>query len=300
MTVSVVIITRHRPQMLRRCLESVLSLDTRPIEVLVMDSSEDADTETLVKNRFSAVQYHRVWRSDHILSTARNLGVARSTGQVIGFLDDDATVHTNWVSACLDGYRAPNVGAVGGRVLDPEVDHLDHHRAAPISLVTPMGGLTDNLDCDSGHPVEVHHLRGCNLSVRRDVFEKAGGFDEQAPIYRFEELDLCLRIRRAGYKVMFQPGMCVYHHLAPAVGHETSDTRWQTRRRNCRALMFIYARSLGLRPGTIGWRYLWRGDTGLRGLGRRPSNKALRYVLSGYWGKLEGLRSFVHKRSDRQ
>jgi glucosyl-dolichyl phosphate glucuronosyltransferase len=163
------------------------------------------------------------------LSGARNTAVAAATGDVVVFLDDDAAARPGWLRALLAPYADPEVVAVGG------VAHPRFPGSRPGLL--PSGGrggdATGELDwvvgCTyTGQPTEraeVRNLMGCNMSVRREVFVRVGGFAEDlGRIGRnplgCEETELCIRARqayrRAGgeARIVFEPAAQVDHRVS--------------------------------------------------------------------------------------
>lgn len=164
------------------------------------------------------------------LSGARNTAVAEATGDVVVFLDDDARARPGWLRALLEPYEDATVKAVGG------VAHPRWPAARP--SVLPGADPTDpdatgELDWIVGctytgqptEPAQVRNLMGCNMSLRREVFDRVGGFAED--IGRIgrnplgcEETELCIRARqsylRAGEKIqiLFEPRAVVDHRVS--------------------------------------------------------------------------------------
>jgi GT2 family glycosyltransferase len=151
-------------------------------------------------------------------SGARNTGVAVATGDVVAFVDDDARPEPDWLERLLAAYDDAAVMAVGGvaRPVWPKgrPDHLPPELDWLVGC-TYLGQPTQRAD--------VRNLWGCNMSVRRFLFEELGGFDEDAgrigliPLGA-EETELCIRIaqRRPGSRVVFEPAAVVHHRVTPA------------------------------------------------------------------------------------
>lgn len=283
-----VIITRHRPEPLRNCLQSLETFRERGLQVIVVDNSDDDATTQMVK-QFPWITYERMAHSQNFQTATRNRGLQRASAPIVAYLDDDVTVKPTWFDACREGFRQDNVGGLAGRVLDPEVEGRDYHRDAPICRILPNGELTDNLECDPGKIVEVDHARGCNFAMLRDAALKAGAFDEYLMGYGFQDLDLLLRIRRLGYRILFHPRMEVYHHLVPRDSQERYSKSFKVRFHRNRNLTYVLAKS----RKDIAWRR-FRSDTGLLTLLRRPSGQAVSYVVSGFAGKLAGWWRYVN------
>jgi glucosyl-dolichyl phosphate glucuronosyltransferase len=164
------------------------------------------------------------------LSGARNTAIAEATGDVVVFLDDDAQARPGWLAALLAPYADPTVAAVGG-VAHPRWP-VNRPRVLPGAAPydpNATGELDWIVGCTyTGQPVrqaEVRNLMGCNMSFRRDVFTRVGGFAED--IGRIgknplgcEETELCIRARqayqRAGEKIriVFEPDAVVDHRVS--------------------------------------------------------------------------------------
>jgi GT2 family glycosyltransferase len=164
------------------------------------------------------------------LSGARNTAVAEAVGDVVVFLDDDAKAREGWLGALLAPYSDPTVAAVGG-IAHPRWP-TNRPRVLPGSAPydpNATGELDWIVGCTyTGQPTyqtEVRNLMGCNMSFRREVFERVGGFAED--IGRIgknplgcEETELCIRARqaytRAGEKIriVFEPAAAVDHRVS--------------------------------------------------------------------------------------
>jgi len=161
------------------------------------------------------------------LSGARNTAVAAASGDVVVFLDDDAAARPGWLGALLAPYADPDVVGVGG------VAHPVFPEARPGLL--PTGGTTADatgeldwvVGCTyTGQPTtqaEVRNLMGCNMSVRREVFARVGGFAEDlGRIGRnplgCEETEFCIRVsqHRPDWTFVFEPRAVIWHRVSAA------------------------------------------------------------------------------------
>jgi GT2 family glycosyltransferase len=222
--ISVIIPTYGREETLRETLANVLQQDYPNYEVVVVDQTPTHEPETQQYLDELAgtqkIRFHKVtWAS---LPGARNYAVRRSIGEIILFLDDDVLLPPGFLAAHARNYQEhPEIGAVAGRVFDRmkladapgvTIDYLPPEAMDPgiawyhIDLVHTV------------KPQQVLTARGCNMSFRREIFEKHGlKFDERfrGSAVR-EESDFCLRIRKTGFKIWYDPEANLVH-----LGEET-------------------------------------------------------------------------------
>jgi GT2 family glycosyltransferase len=250
-TVSIIIITRNRPALLQHCIEHVLVQPYPRKEIIVVDSSSNNESERLVA-QYPEVLSVRLYGQRNNMPQARNTGMAISSGEIIAFLDDDAMVQPGWLDALVDTYRDETIGATGGRMISIPEPHCEQVTGSPNLSIRPSGRtIIENVGSFTTDRVEVDWLLGCNMSFRRKVLEQVGGFD---PAYILtntrEDMDLSFRVKRAGWRVVFNPTMAVVH-FSP----RTSDLHFQNRPltqfSNGRNSTYFTIKHFGLNPYTL-------------------------------------------------
>lgn len=214
---SVVIPTFEREELLCRCLEDVLMQDHACFETIVVDQSRahKPETDRFLKEIESRVRYVRLDRPS--VTAASNHGARLATGVLLVFLDDDVRIPDRAFlrkhEAC---YEDPSVEVVAGRVRDPARKNGEPYN--PLSRDQIWGWYYTAWDHDVR--AEVVTAPGANMSCRRAVFWDVGGFDERFTrnAVRFEN-DFCLRVRKAGGRVVFEPSAWVVHQYNSLGGH---------------------------------------------------------------------------------
>jgi O-antigen biosynthesis protein len=150
------------------------------------------------------------------LSGARNTGVSEARGDVIAFLDDDATAEPDWLARMVMHYNDPYILAVGGSAVPADQDARPRWFPPEFDWVVGCSFI--------GQPSEatpVRNLIGCNMSFRHSALEKAGRFDPAlgriggVPV-GCEETELCIRLqqRHPGGVVLYEPAARVHHHVS--------------------------------------------------------------------------------------
>lgn len=218
--VSIIIPTRNRPFLLGHCIERVLSQPYPHKEVIVVDSSSDDESERVVA-QYPEVISVRIRAQRNNRPQAKNEGMTVASGDIICFLDDDAMVCPTWLETVIDIHRDDSIGAAGGRVVRAPEPYCDQVSGSPRMLVKPSGRVIwEGADLVSTERVEVDHLISCNVSFHRKALEEVGGFDLNYTITSLrEETDLCIRVKKAGWRIVFEPAMMAVHYSARSQGY---------------------------------------------------------------------------------
>ena len=149
------------------------------------------------------------------LSRLINLGAGRAQGSYLIFLYDDVEViSADWITAMLGFCRQREIGVAGAKLLyrTGRIEHMGFVLGLMGLAGRPLRGLRRH---PLGYSDPSEFIRNCSavsgacMMVRKDVFEEVGGFDEQLPA-AYNDVDLCLRIREAGYRVVWTPDAQLY------------------------------------------------------------------------------------------
>ena len=158
--------------------------------------------------------------------TAANRGVERSSGDLVMILNPDTLVEPGTTKALVAALENdPTLAAVGPRVDTPDGSLYPSARRFPalgvaaghafLGLVSPANRFTRRyrmLDWDHTTAGEVDWVSGTCMLVRRSTFEAVGGFDERYFMY-VEDVDLCWRLREAGWRIGYEPAGRVIHTI---------------------------------------------------------------------------------------
>jgi GT2 family glycosyltransferase len=214
-----------RPEYVATCLEHIGRQTYQPTETIVVDASTDARTAEVVR-RFPGVRYLRNDHGAGTLATSRAIALEAAKGDVIAFLDDDAFARSDWLQHLVEPYVDEEVAAVGGRALNGQPDE-ETTGLEEIGRLLPDGRLTGHFAADPGRPIEVDHMLGANMSLRTSVARALGGIHDHYPgTCLREDADMPLRMRMAGYRVVFAPQAIVEHVAAPYEKGQRFDLRY--------------------------------------------------------------------------
>jgi O-antigen biosynthesis protein len=215
--ISIIIPVRDRVDLLARCLHSLTSKTSYvPYEIIVVDNDSQSEDARAYFSHFKHRLLH--YSGPFNLSALNNFAVKQTDSPWLLFLSYHTEVlDPDWMTTMAEHVQRPEVGAVGPRLLYPD-DTVQH-----AGIVVGVGGIAEY--AFRGSPAEVpgvcrqlqatrnySAVTGACLLTRRDVFEEVGGFDEECLPVHFNDVDLCLKMRRAGYSIVYTPFARLYHH----------------------------------------------------------------------------------------
>jgi O-antigen biosynthesis protein len=238
--VSIIIPTRDMGKMLNACLESIFSQSTYPnYEVILIDngSVEQASFQvfeywqTREPQRFHYYQYDVPFNYSRI----NNYGVSKAKGDYLLFLNNDTEIISpDWIEAMVEHAQRRSIGAVGAQLLyaDQTIQHA--------GVVVGLGGIAGHGHQhfpanNSGHGGQiagtsnVSAVTGACLMCRAEVFREVGGLDEILAV-AYNDIDLCLKLAKAGYQNVYLPHVQLYHYESKSRGYEDTpekQTRWR-------------------------------------------------------------------------
>jgi GT2 family glycosyltransferase len=234
--VAVVIPTALKMEIMARCIASVLK-DTSYPNVEFIVTANESHVRTAAQRQFldtirtdPRVRVHLYEAPSFNYSRANNRAVALSDAPIVCFLNDDVEVITKgWLEKLVARVMLDGVGAVGPMLYYPH-DSIQH-----AGVILGIGGI-------AGH--QFHNMPRGNagyygrarleqdlscvtaacMVMRREVFDRAGAFDERYAV-AFNDVDLCIRVRRQGWRILWTPAVEMYHHESASLGKHNAPQR---------------------------------------------------------------------------
>jgi len=222
-TVSLVVVSRGRPDDLRRCLAGLEQLTYRPFEVVVV---ADPGGIAAIADWTDDIKWAEYDQAN--ISAARNIGARLAAGNIIAFIDDDAVPEPSWLDFLMPPFLEPQVSIAGGYVLERDGINFQY-RANQLDNVAnhvPLEMTGDAPAVFEAPPGGAIKTEGTNFAIRRKALVDLGGFDE-AYRYYLDETDLNMRLARVGARTAIVPLAQVHH------GFAASERRTTHRRALC-------------------------------------------------------------------
>ncbi|MBP3901808.1 MAG: glycosyltransferase family 2 protein [Blautia sp.] len=231
--VSILIPNKDEKEMLKNCIESIREKTTYPnYEILIVENNSETRDIYRYYKELSAEENIRLfrYRKSFNYSAINNFGAAHARGEYIILLNNDTLVLTpGWIEEMLGVCQRREVGAVGVKLLYPD-GKIQH-----AGCVVGMGGIAGNMFVDmpserTGYLHKASLLQDMSavtaacMMVKTEVFRKIGGFEEKLAV-AFNDVDLCLRIRKAGYLIVYDPYVQICHLESRTRGAEDSEEK---------------------------------------------------------------------------
>jgi GT2 family glycosyltransferase len=227
MTLSIVIVNYNAERLLKGCLESLYAgANGTPLDVWVVDNHSRDRSVTMVKSLFPTVRVIEN-ESNVGFSRANNLVVSQSRSDYILLLNPDTLIIEDAIERMVKFMDAhPEAGIAGCKVLNRDgtlqlacrrsipTPEVAFYRLTGLSKLFPKSRIMAKYNMTYRSPDETHEVdavSGAFLMIRRRVVEQIGLLDERFFMYG-EELDWCLRAKRAGWAVMYYPGAQIVHY----------------------------------------------------------------------------------------
>lgn len=228
--ISVIIVNYNVKELLEQCIKSVFSSARNfTFEIIVVDNNSYDGSVECINDKFRGNPNLRIITSDINLGFAKanNLGIKNANGEYILILNPDTILKEDTIEKTLDFYKGiKSIGAVTCKLILPN-GKLDQacrrsfptpsvalYRILGLSRVFPRSktfGKYNLTYLDEDSVCEVDAIVGAFMLIKKEILDSVGGFDEDYFMYG-EDLDLCFRIKKMGYKIFYFPGTSIIHY----------------------------------------------------------------------------------------
>lgn len=231
--VSIIIPNKDEKETLKACLDSIRkSTDYKNYEIIIVENNSTEDEIFAYYKELSKEPDIRLlrWKKEFNYSAINNFGAKHAKGEYLLFLNNDVTIITpEWMSEMLGMCGRPEVGAVGVKLIYP--DNTIQHAGCVVGI----GGIAGHMFVDmpaerTGYLHKASILQDMSavtaacMMVKKSVFEQVEGFTEKLAV-AFNDVDLCLKINRAGYLVVYDPYAKLYHMESKTRGAEDNKAK---------------------------------------------------------------------------
>ena len=230
--VSIIIPSKDNPEVLRRCLVSILQYTKDiPYEIILIDNGSNVKNRVKIEGMRQGMNFTYVYQPmEFNFSAMCNLGAKKAKGELLLFLNDDCEARTpGWLSRLAMLASIKDTGAVGAKLYYPDSKKIQHCGIYNFHM-GPAHKLQfkedDKIYYDRRNR-DVRNVLGVTaacLMVRKEVFEQANGFDESLKV-AFNDVDFCYRLYEMGYNNVINNEIYLWHHESLSRGSDESPQK---------------------------------------------------------------------------
>ncbi|RUR57976.1 glycosyltransferase family 2 protein [Vreelandella populi] len=237
--VSLLVPTRDGVHILRPCVDALLErTDYTHFELLILDNQSTC-VETLAYLRDVEARDSRVkvlhWNHPFNYSSINNFGAAQAKGNIIGLINNDIEpMEGTWLTEMVEQVSRPEIGCVGAKLYYPN-NTIQHG-----GVILGLGGMAGHAhrffqrdeDGYMGRLKVTQNLSAVTaacLLLRKSVFDEVNGLNEADLAVAYNDVDLCIKVREAGYRNLWTPYAALYHHESISRGADDTPekrARW--------------------------------------------------------------------------
>jgi GT2 family glycosyltransferase len=215
---SIIIVTWNAIEHLKNYLPSVTETEYPDYEIIIADNASSDGSIEWIKSTYPDVKI-ATFDQNYGYCGGNNRAVPFAEKDILLFLNNDVKVEKNWLHGLNDAFDTDEVAAVQPKMRAiAEPDHFEYAGAAggymdKFGYTFCRGRIFDEIEKDEGQYDDTPPLfwaSGAALAIRKDLFIKTGGFDEDFE-FHMEEIDLCWRLQNQGYKIGYAPDSIIYH-----------------------------------------------------------------------------------------
>ncbi|MBR5376126.1 MAG: glycosyltransferase [Lachnospiraceae bacterium] len=229
---SIVILSKDHPEMLGRCVDSVLASDPpEGTQIIIVDNGSSAENKKLYRALQKEKKFDYIHKPcEFNFSKLCNTGAGMAKGEFLIFLNDDIEVPVlgrHFVQRLTGQAAKKHAGAVGMKLLYPESRCIQHcgifmQKCGPSHKLCGFPDEEEQYFGWNRKTVNVTAVTGACLCIRKELFAKLNGFDEKLPL-AYNDVDLCIRLMNRGLKNICINDMYLYHLESATRKDDTQD-----------------------------------------------------------------------------
>ncbi|AEE14040.1 glycosyl transferase family 2 [Thermodesulfobium narugense DSM 14796] len=232
--ISIIIPNKDHKEELERCISSIFSKSTYKNYEIIIVENHSKEKEIFEYYEYLRDNYNNVvlleYKDEFNYSAVNNFAVKYTRGDILLFLNNDTEIiNENWLEEMLQYAQRKDVGAVGAKLYYP--DNTIQHGGVIVGVGGIAGHAHRFFPKDSpgyfGRLSIVQNfsaVTGACLMMRKDVFVEVGGFDDEYPL-AVSDVDICLKVRKKGYLVVWTPYAELYHYESKTRGYEDTPEK---------------------------------------------------------------------------
>ncbi|RPH98701.1 MAG: glycosyltransferase family 2 protein [Calditrichaeota bacterium] len=219
--ISVIIVSWNTRALTLAAIDSVFRQNDPDVEVIVIDNASGDDSVSQIQRCFPQVRLI-VNDRNRGFAAANNIGMHAAKGELFLLLNSDAELISPRLFDVVRGKFAgrPDIAAIGGKLIFPSgrVQAMGRTFLSLKSVIKEQLLFASMCPQNAGrrrHPLVVDYIDGAFMAVRRQVFEKIGGFDERYFMFA-EDMEWCRRMKNSGWKIVVLPELVIRHYHGAA------------------------------------------------------------------------------------
>ncbi len=318
---SIVICTFNRAGDLKNCLESLTKQNSSNFEAVIIDGGSTDKTNHVISKYSKKLKIKKIVYRKKELARARDQGWRKAKGKLVAWIDDDVIVSKSWAKAIINTFKNKKIGGVSGPTIIPlkllknrDVFFLYYskgiwkllgnfwnwfflegkkHEVGRIFKSGAWSPGSNFLSCLKIKGLrEVDYLEACNMTLRKKLVNKVGGFDyNYKKVAEWSELDLAMRVKELGYQLVFNSKAKVKHHISQGGAY---SRRTDAKERMENFIRFYFTHIFKLKPS-----YVFKFSLYVLFLNSYWTYKAIKTKninwLGGWLGTITGLKYFSKK-----
>lgn len=232
MDVSVIIVNYHTKELIRNCIRSVMEHTPAAVsyEIIVVDNDTENLTDLAIADNIRTLQLE----ANVGFGRANNAGAAIARGETLFFLNPDTLLLNDALSILLEAMKSDNrIGVCGANLFDAALVPMHSHYYCTLTFRHALRSALTSAESLYGiarqhnfspKPKDVEYITGADLMIRADLFNRIGGFHERIFMY-YEDVDLCYRVRREGYRCVNVPSARIMHLEGQSFASSEADIK---------------------------------------------------------------------------